>query len=535
MNIISLKTLDKIRFLYEKLGIDYDTLRLIVSTKLTMDSRKVSNLLGSSQDDESSNQYKKMQIIYAIIGFFIMFIIVGGKNPFISMSIYFSMFMFFMVTIVVSDFSTVILDVKDKAILATRGIDSKTLNASKITHVMIYMINISIALSGFSAIASIVKYGVIFSVVFLIEIFLIDIFMIVVSGLAYLLILKLFDGEKLKDAISTIQIVVTVLFSMAYMFIINISDSMDMFNNIDLGIGTYFLPPFWFSAVLEIIATRNVSKNLIILSFLALVVPIVSVLIYIKLTPVFEKKLQKLNNEGSSKKVKKHNLTMKLSKIVCRDKEERIFFNFVSKIIRKDRDFKTTVYTTMGANMAFSIYIIFDRDMGNMSAYSYLFLYFYVLSIPTIIISLKNSRNFKASYIYTILPIKNKMNVHKASIKACLVNIIVPLYLIQSIVFICLYKMSVIKHIVVVFLITILITIVTFKVIDKSMPFSKQINVLKKNEYISESYLMIFLTFIVGVIHFVSSSIGIKALNIYIIVLLIANIYLYKTAFKEKI
>lgn len=226
---------------------------------------------------------------------------------------------------------------------------------------------------------------------------------------------------------------------------------------------------------------------------------------------------------------------MKLSKIVCRDKEERIFFNFVSKIIRKDRDFKTTVYTTMGANMAFFIYLIFDRDPGHINSYMYLFLYFYVLSIPTIIIALKNSRNFKASYIYTTMPIKNKMNVHKASIKACLVNIIIPLYLIQSIAFICLYKMSIIKHIVIVFLITMFITIVTFKVIDKSMPFSKQINVLKKNEYISESYLMMFLILIVGVIHFVSSSIGIKALTIYTIVLLMANIYLYKTAFKEKI
>ncbi|MDK2586870.1 hypothetical protein QOZ83_13475 [Romboutsia sedimentorum] len=172
---ISLKILDKFRFLYENLGVDYDTMRLIVSTKLTIDSRKTSNLLNNQLFDESSNQYKTMQITYAIIGFFMMLIIINSKNTFVSMGIYFSIFMFLVATTVMSDFSSVMLDVKDNGILSTRGINSKTLNASKVTHVMIYMINISIILNGFSLIASI-KYGLMFSLVFLIEILLIDIF-----------------------------------------------------------------------------------------------------------------------------------------------------------------------------------------------------------------------------------------------------------------------------------------------------------------------------------------------------------------------
>ncbi|GKZ06990.1 hypothetical protein [Paraclostridium bifermentans] len=233
-NFISLKILDKFRFLYEKLGVDYDAMRLILSTKLTIDSRKTSNLLNNNQFQESSNQYKIMQIIYALIGFCMMIIIINIQNIFITMAIYFSIFTFFMLTTFMSDFSSVILDVKDKGILSTRGLDAKTLNASKITHIMIYMISTSIALSGFSLIVSI-KYGLIFTLVFAIEILLINIFMIIVSGLVYLVILKLFKGEKLKDAITTIQIGITVLFSMAYIVVINISESVNLFKNIDLG------------------------------------------------------------------------------------------------------------------------------------------------------------------------------------------------------------------------------------------------------------------------------------------------------------
>ncbi|MDO7205471.1 hypothetical protein Q5M85_16500 [Paraclostridium bifermentans] len=221
-NFISLKILDKFRFLYEKLGVDYDDMRLILSTKLTIDSRKTSNLLNNNQYQESSNQYKIMQIVYAIIGLCMMIIIINSQNIFTAMALYFSMFMFFMITTFISDFSSVILDIKDKGILATKGISLKTLNASKITHILIYMISISMSLSGFAIIASI-KYGVIFSLVFLIEILLIDIFMVIISGLVYLLILKLFKGERLKDVISIIQIVVTMVFSIAYIFVINIS------------------------------------------------------------------------------------------------------------------------------------------------------------------------------------------------------------------------------------------------------------------------------------------------------------------------
>lgn len=531
---ISLKILDKFRFLYENLGVDYDTMRLIVSTKLTIDSRKTSNLLNNQLFDESSNQYKTMQITYAIIGFFMMLIIINSKNTFVSMGIYFSIFMFLVATTVMSDFSSVMLDVKDNGILSTRGINSKTLNASKVTHVMIYMINISIILNGFSLIASI-KYGLMFSLVFLIEILLIDIFMIIVSGLIYLLILNLFDGEKLKDVITIIQLVVAMLFSTVSIFVINISQSINLFENIDLSVISYFLPPFWFSALLEIVSTKNINKTLLILSFLALLAPIISVFIYTKFTPVFEKKLQKLNNKGSNKKVKKYNLTMKLSKILCKDKEERIYFNFVSSIIRKDRDFKSIIYPIMGSNLV-AVFVIPDRNEWHLSSYSFLPLYLFVCSVPTIIIALKYCENYKASYIYTTIPIKNKMNVHKAAIKACFVNIIIPLYLIISGIFVSFYGVNIIQHLIVIFLVNIFIAINTFKILDKSMPFTRQVRMFKNifaiNYSISENYLMIVLICIMAGIHFIVSIFGTLAVNVYIIVILIVNIYLFKSSFK---
>ena len=157
-----------------------------------------------------------------------------------------------------------------------------------------------------------------------------------------------------------------------------------------------------------------------------------------------------------------------------------------------------------------------------------------MVSIPTIVIALRYSRNYKASYIYTTIPIKNKMAVHKATIKACLANIIIPIYLIQSIIIMYFCKVNIIQHIVVVFLVSILITIITFKILAKNMPFSRQINVLKKNEGIVENYLMIVLIFIMAGIHFLISIVGTLAVNIYLIFILTLDIVLYRSAFKIK-
>ncbi|MDK2586869.1 hypothetical protein QOZ83_13470 [Romboutsia sedimentorum] len=95
-----------------------------------------------------------------------------------------------------------------------------------------------------------------------------------------------------------------MLFSTVSIFVINISQSINLFENIDLSVISYFLPPFWFSALLEIVATKNINKTLLILSFLALLAPIISVFIYTKFTPVFEKNFKNLIIKVQIKKLK---------------------------------------------------------------------------------------------------------------------------------------------------------------------------------------------------------------------------------------
>ena len=70
-----LNILDKFQGIYTKVGVDYEKMRLILSMKLTLDSRRTSTVMQNSskedESDESKNSFNKALIMYGIMGIFI--------------------------------------------------------------------------------------------------------------------------------------------------------------------------------------------------------------------------------------------------------------------------------------------------------------------------------------------------------------------------------------------------------------------------------------------------------------------------------
>lgn len=137
------------------------------------------------------------------------------------MTLYFEVVMFITSTAFISDFSSVLLDIKDKNIISTKGVSSKTLNAAKLTHIFIYVFSLTLGLNMFSLIMSL-RYGILFFVVFFLKIVLIDLLMIMLTAFIYFIILKFFDGEKLKDMINFVQIILAIGIVLMYQLIVRI-------------------------------------------------------------------------------------------------------------------------------------------------------------------------------------------------------------------------------------------------------------------------------------------------------------------------
>lgn len=534
-----LKVIDKLSGLYKKAGVDYDVFRLILNTKLTMDGRRKATVFNDNRKNkEDSNQFYKALIMYAFFGIFIGLMLIFDVNKMYLMTIYFSAIMFMVLTIFISDFSYVILDVRDKNILFTKGVDNKTINAAKITHVVIYMIYLTLALVGVSFIISF-KYGGLYSLIFILEIILLDIFMIIITALVYLFVLKFFDGEKLKDMINYVQIVLSIAMVVLYQIVPRLFGVIDVSNiTYKEKIWHLLIPPMWFSAPLSIISGEGITLIKIIMCVLAIAIPIVSIIIYIKLIPSFENNLQKLNNNEDKIK-EKNKLLIKINNLFCKDNTERAFFNFSIGIMNSEREFKLKIYPNLALGIVFPLIFILPsierNSIGGIfesirNSRFYLSIYAFAIVIPNILIMLRYSEKYLGAWIYEVAPIMKISSIFKGVIKAALYKLMLGPYIILSIIFIVIFGPGVIVHLIISFLSFILLIIINFTVLKKVFPFSQKFEATNSGEGLLTLFTSLGCSIILLLIHFAISKI--LLLNfIYLIILIIIDLILWNFAF----
>jgi hypothetical protein len=534
-----LKVIDKLEGLYKKAGVDYDMFRLILNIKLTMDGRRKATVFNDAKKrKEDSNEFYKALLLYAFFGIFLGLMLIFDINKMYIMSVYFSAIMFMVLTVFISDFSYVILDVRDKNIISTKGVDSKTINAVKITHVFIYMIYLTLALVGVSFIVSF-KFGISYFIVFFLEIILIDIFMIIITALAYLLVLKFFDGEKLKDIINFVQIGLSVFMVVVYQIVPRLFDFIDIVNiRYEEKLWHLLIPPMWFAAPLSIISGEGITGLKIIMSILAVAIPIISMVIYLKLTPTFEKNLQKLNNNEDKIK-EKSKLLIKINTLLCRDNTERAFFNFSLGIMNSEREFKLKIYPNLALGIVLPIiFMAIGIDRNNpggifeslRNSRFYLSIYAFALVIPNIVVMLRYSERYLGAWIYEVAPIKDTSAIFRGVIKGAIYKLMLVPYIIISILFIVIFGPRAIIHLIIAFLAFILLMIINFTVLRKEFPFSRKFEATNGGEGLIALLVSIGIIILVLGVHFAVSKITL-GIFIYLITLIIIDLILWKYAF----
>src|SRR5690606_1883027 len=130
----TLAILSKFRRLFIKAGIDYDAMETILRMKLTMDGRRTPSIF-NGQKKKEGNQFLKSLWISGLYGLMVIpFLLFGDGHYIVQMSLVFGIIMFILATTMVSDFSSVLLDVRDKTVLQTKPVSSKTINTAKTVH-----------------------------------------------------------------------------------------------------------------------------------------------------------------------------------------------------------------------------------------------------------------------------------------------------------------------------------------------------------------------------------------------------------------
>lgn len=537
-----LKFLDLFKGIFERFGIDYKAMRKILQVKLLLDSRRVATVLQNSkanrEENKDKNNFIKSLGMYLLLGFLMIPIVIFGQNYLFQMSIVMGMFMFFMMTSLISDFSSVLLDLKDKNILLSKPINNRTLNMAKIIHIFFYVFMTTMAMMGPALIASLIKNGVLFFFIFLMEIILIDLFLIVVTGLVYLLILRFFDGEKLKDIINYVQIGLTLTLSIGYQMISRIFQFVD-FDTVKFTNKwwTYLLTPVWFAGSFEFFIRGNRDGYIVAYTIMAFIIPIVSIIVYIKLMPEFERNLQKLTSAGKAKK-NKDRLTGTISRLICKTKEERNFYRFATNMMKNERTFKLKVYPSLGMGFIFPFLILlsfsYTKDISQISQGSiYFTMYFSYIIIPAVLQFLGYSGDYKGAWIYETFPIDYWESIYRGTVKAAFINLFTPIFILISIIFLIVFKLSILPHIIIVYLNMMLSICILFMISEKNLPFSRAFEVSEGRS----GFMAMILSFItigcLGGAHYLIGKMPYGA-YIYILISIVANMVFWKYAFRVK-
>lgn len=487
----ALKFLDKFRNIFEKTGVNYPIMRRLLQLMLIMDGRKTITAVvnrNSAKKDKDSNPFTGYLISYGFIGFFIMILMFLPFSLFYKMSLCFGMIIFMLMTTMISDFSSILLDVRDKIILVPKPIDSKTMNTAKTLHIIIYTLVITSAIAGPAAVVGTFKYGLAFLLIFILQLFFVIAFVIFLTSIFYFAILQFFDGEKLKDVINYFQILLSLTMTIGYQFIGRVFDLFKTQIVFTPKWWTYILPPVWFAAPYSYLLEDKRQLVYGVLSLIGILVPLMLFfLYYIRISSYFEKNLQKLSTVGTKKSafIEKNGVfRRKVLRILCPEKTENIFFRFTNNMISNERQLKLKLYPNLAYAAIFPFIFLFnvftnsksftEAFTGISKSAFYLNIYFAVMLLSALYTTIYTSEKYKGAWIYRLLPLKDPSPIYKGSLKCFLLKYVFPVFFLTGLVFSLFYGVKIIPHLFVMFLNLIILTLVVVKISNKNLPFSME-------------------------------------------------------------
>ncbi|MBY0095911.1 hypothetical protein [Mesobacillus maritimus] len=533
----TLKLLDRFEKVFSTFGIDYKIMRKILQVKLMMDRRRVPTIFtqnAKKNQEEDKNQYIKSLWIYVLFGLFMVPFMLMGENYLFQMSLFFGIFTFFVMTSMISDFSSVLLDIRDRNILFPKPVDRKSISAAKAVHIFIYISFLTIALVTIPLLVGLVIHGPLFLLVTIFNIILIDIFVVVLTALIYMFVLKFFDGEKLKDIINYVQIGLSLAIMVGYQLLVRSFEFIDLTVALEPRWWQGFIFPMWYGANIELVMNGHLVPFYVSLSLLGILIPLISIWLYTRLLPAFEQNLQKLSYHGKAKVKKRSKLGGAILTFICTSNEEKAFFRFASLMMKNERDFKLKVYPSLGFSIVIPFIFImngFNTDLSNLStSKSYLTIYFSLIIIPTVMVMLKYSGKYKGAWIYKVTPIKQLKPMFSGTIKAFLVKLFFPLYILLSLIMIALFGVRILPDLITVFINACTYCVICFMILNKSIPFSASFDTANQNSNSGILFMLMLFVPVFAGLHFVSTLIPFGSF-IYLLVAFIVLLIVWKPAF----
>jgi ABC-2 type transport system permease protein len=501
---------------FQWMGVNADQLLAIVEIKLMMDNRRQIVAYRKKESAEPSNSFLITLFFYTIFGGFITLGIANIPSFILGMILFFSYIMVMIAMTLITDFSSILLDTSDNTIILPRPVNSRTLYISRLMHILLYLAQIMVGLVLVPSAFIWLKYGFVVLLFFIAGTTFSVITGIFVTNAFYLLILQFANEEKLKNVINYFQIMMAIVVMGSYQILPRMLGRFDLEDYVfEYQWWNYFVPPIWMAAAMEAVYYQLTDLQHLVLSIMAITLPILGIYLVNKyLTPVFGRKLGIIgvDNSPSVKPAQKgkSNFVQRISGRITKGNLERGAFELVYSILSRDRKIKLKIYPSIGYILIFGL-IFLMRDRQSLestweslpqSDYFLVLIYLAFMVLQITIFEIPYSDDFKASWIYFSTPLARPGEILTAMMKAVIVRLFIPIYLVLSIVLLFIWKWYMIDDIIVGFFNNIIMLLIIVLIGKRQLPFSVAPTARNQSGNFIRSMMMLALIALVGISHY---------------------------------
>jgi len=505
-----------------KTGVDQEQLYHILKVKLLMDSRRPRSLMATRKSAASSGGKTgsswRVSFVTVLMGVFIAMTLLLFDAPMLGQTLYFSVFMVLMSLTLITDFTTVLLDVRDQYILMPRPVNDRTLAVSRIMHISIYVFRLAF-LQGLAGLVIIgFTEGILAVPVFFLQIIQVSFLSILLVNIMYLLLMKLVSPQKFKDIISYFQIAFSILIFGAYQLLPRLINTalLNKVNILDHA-WSCFLPPVWIAALSEALLHPARAGFLTMgMAILGLLAPLAGLWLVAKVfAPGFNKKLSAAAGSDSTAlgplasgevRKQKFDLAARLSNIFAKDPLENAGFRITWKLAARTREFKIKVYPSFAYVPIFFLYEslrgsgpLDERlsDLQNGKGYIFL-VYLCTFVMSTVLQHISFSEKYKPAWIYYALPITEPGKILSGMYKVVVMLYYLPYCVLIALISTFVWGPESINDILLATVVGMIFGILMALFMVKGLPFSKPVLIKQSGGRVITSLVIIAFIAVAG-------------------------------------
>lgn len=521
MNKVLLKIVALFAPLWRGMGVDTGQMMAILEARLLMDGRRVSVFGQNRQTAEPKRQDLLGMAVFFFIGLFMLILFDAFRQPATALTVYFTIWMFMLAMTLISDFTEVLIDVRDNLIILPRPISDRTVAITRLLHIGIYLFKITLAYVIPALIFTSIAWWPLGGLVFILQVFLSEIIVIFFVNLTYLFILRITSPKRFREIISWFQIAFSVIVLSSYYLLPQILDFTELkkFDILDIP-ASYFLPSTWVASLWPIIGQGQWNANVLMLGALAFVTPLVAVfLISEVLAKHFNRKMMALA-EGSSSEPEKENKAVVsahknyralIAALVTRTPAERAGFEWAWAMTTRSRDYKLKSYPSM----AFAVVLFFYYSLqgsgslqdrwAEMSAgkWHVLLIYLCWMTLTTMLYNSVYTNKHKAAWIFHASPLKHPGPLFSGTFLAILTGYYTPFFLVIGIGMMFIWGIGILPDLLLGYSNTVFLTLLGQLMSSKRLlPFSSNWTNQRKGTNLFIAMFSMLLVGIVGVLHY---------------------------------